>query len=389
MIDISEKSADAFAEYNAKGERIYRYVNQDLYSGRLIAISNQPVQFPNNTPYGTDTYLTVQSDNGITIYVPSQVANRYAPHQSLLDLMNNNVSTVLTNLITITVDGKQQTYALGSIKSAEYQIGATLQNAFASNPDAFVQYTRQGKIIKVDNINNTATIDADFTNANSGYYRLTMKLDDLIDTYTSLSNITDYPALAQGKEINFQIDGLALQRYDYADRFNHHIKGDYFIVRATRRHLKEYSNKVSLLYSALTGSLMTGYLYSNRANQGLLIEIAPKVVVGARIAYRQARRLQITKEDIRHHAKVTFRLNNIHNLQELQNTRYPAIIFSVNNYVKRHAHINHHNGSNRIISPEQLVKLQPAEMLTSNENVHDILNDVMQQTNTHRQQRND
>lgn len=328
------KVHDAMSYYatNREGKAMRRFPNQDLYSGRVVEVSNAPIIFPKRTGYGEDRFVIVELDNGLSIFVPARQAGLTQP-RSLSQLMGVHKSVVITDIFDKSGAAESgndlELFAIGSIQMAEYQIGAQLSSEFTKDPINFTDHIRKGIITHVDRNRQEAVVTIDLTENGEGYLDTRIKFDDLAFHYT-FQNITDIPWIQEGNEITFCFKNIYEREINNKDK---NIKGTYFDIECTRAGLPGYGKKEAdgkVARAIALGTEHYARLLSYSPRSGYRVEVVPQQRCGARIAQRISGHLNITKQDIKNHCwlQVTFD-RRVHKPSDLNKFKQPVIITKV------------------------------------------------------------
>lgn len=302
------KNSGTFSATDANGKNRVRFPKQDLYSGVIEEVSNNPIVFPERTGYGTDNYVRVYlEDEDLSIYVPARQAGLTQP-RALTQMRFHRCSVIVTDLYADSLEkenGNQPTmYAIGSIQMAEYQIGAQLRSEMVNDLKNFEKYNRTGEITHIDRRHQSAVVSMDLRKEGKGFIDVTVPFDDLRQHYR-FQRITDIKSLQEGHRITLHFNGVYERQIENREK---NIRGTYFEIVATRKTIKGfYSEAKSTLNSAFKGNQLTGYIYGRTAQNGILVEICPGQPLRSTSSYRHVSRdLNITNDDIKNHSKVSF-----------------------------------------------------------------------------------
>lgn len=356
------KNAGAFSATDTNGRNRVRFPKQDIYSGVVFEVSNNPIKFPDRTGYGTDNYVRVYlEDEDLSIYVPARQAGLTQP-RALTQMRFHRCSVVVTDLYAGSLEkenGNQPAmYAIGSIQMAEYQIGAQLRSEMVNDPKNFETYNRTGEITHIDRRHQTAVISMDLRGEGKGFIDVEVPFDDLMLHYR-FQRITDVKSLREGKNIVLHFNGVYERQMEDKTK---NIRGTYFDIKATRKTVHGFYSKAnSALASAVNGGQLTGYIYGRTAQNGILVEICPGMPLRSTSSYRHVSRdLQITNDDIKNHAEVSFtfvkRATGVEGAKLFleKKIKRPVIINSVK-------HVNTHRGMQTNLGTYKGVSQQQVE----------------------------
>lgn len=352
-------NAQSYLARNREGDMNRRFPKQDIYSGRVTEISNRPIKFPKRTGYGEDRYVVVELDNGLCVYVPSRQAGLTQP--SALNLMRDQLKSVIITDIydksNISENGNDNVlYAIGTIQSAEYQIGAALRSEFVNDPENFLNYNRSGIISGIDRLHQEAIVTIDLTDQGSGYIDTKIPLDDLIKHF-SFETITDFPEFEVGSPINFNFTNIFEREIENSDK---HIKGIYYDIECSREKLPDFrakKYKARVKTAIALQDEIPARLRGITARAGVLIELEPGEVYKANTNHRGINRINFTRDDIRDHAIVYVRIDpRIHSYEELKHGKVsrPIIITKIRHSRRKLTRqIAKNKGSYRGVSQQQ------------------------------------
>ena len=357
-----------FRRTGSQGQVTRMVANNDIYAGRITGISTRPIIFPANTNYGEQPFITLSLDNGLTVYIPQTEAGLTRPDN--LTLMRDQLKSVV---ITALYDNSnnhanargnaKELYAIGSITEAENQIGSNLQAEAANSNSNFFTYNRQGIITYINERSNNVIVTADLTREGRGYINVHMTFDELAPHYR-WQRISDIPWVKLNAPVSFRFKSITREQINSDDRH-----GSYFRIEGTRQDLPEYRNRIvsALICGIGTGEVQTGYLYANSNRYGLLVEIAPGVIVGANLTHRISGDTKITKADIRNHARIYWSFDSsIHSPEDVRRVRRPVLINEIaRDYQDHQVAVN--NGSRVKVSREAIENLAQRQNVISNE----------------------
>lgn len=350
-------NSQSYLARNREGAMKRRFPKQDLYSGRVTEISNAPIQFPQRTGYGEDRYVVVELDNGLSVYVPARQAGLTQP-TALTQMRDQLKSVIITDIYdksNISENGNDnELYAIGTIQSAEYQIGTALRSEFVNDPDNFLRYNRVGVISGIDRLHQVAIVTIDLTDQGSGYIDTKIPFDDLIKHY-SFEQITDFPEFEIGSEIDFNFTNI--YEREITDK-NKNIKGTYFDIQCTRENMPDFGTKkyrARLLSAISRHSEIKAYLRSHTARNGVLVEVVPGYTLEANTSFRGVSRINYTRDDIRDHAVVYIQFDpRVHSIDDLKRIKRPVIVTGIrHSRNKASRQIAKNKGSYRGVSQQQ------------------------------------
>lgn len=340
----------------------------DLFSGKVIEISHRKVAFPKFMKMNDDYYIVVYvAAANLYIYVPSHLAGINRP-RILSNMQGQYVSVVITNLLSY---GKSQhgnfapMVAVGSIQYAEYEVGKILQAEFVHNYQNFVNYERKGIITDIDDVHNHITVNLHLNVADAAnqikyaYISTTLGIKDIGYPYKWQKKISDFDFVKVGNTINCQINQVIprVVKDELHDRV-----GEYTQLICSRLNLADVKNADEfLLNKIVSGATFKAYLYSI-SSKALLLEIAPEVIVQARIAPRhlQAWYRAFKEELIKTHQAVDVQLDKrITSIKQIYTTHTPvAIVGTATDY------INHDIANN--LGNVELVSFQDVNKINKN-----------------------
>ena len=308
-----------------------RMPKQDIYSGIVDEISMEPIIFPERTGYGEDAYVVVHLDNDLRVYVPARQAGLMQP-RTLTQMRGQRKSVVITALFDRDNDNEfgnlPTSYAIGSIQSAEYQIGAELRAESVNHQDAFLNYTRTGFVERLIPRDDSVVVTVDLTREGKGYLSIKTSVDKLVMRYR-WQHVNDIPFLQEGQKINFRFTEIIEREIDNEQK---HIKGTYFELGISREDIPGFAaEEKGKLFNAIRGNVVKGYVYGISNRTGVLVELAPGRVFAANPSFRGvSRNLQLTKNDVRKHTTVYCQLDpRIHDLESLRRVKRPVIITGI------------------------------------------------------------
>lgn len=308
-----------------------RMPKQDIYSGIVDEISMEPIIFPERTGYGEDAYVVVHLDNDLCVYVPARQAGLTQP-RTLTQMRGQRKSVVITALFDRDNDNEfgnlPTSYAIGSIQSAEYQIGAELRAESVNHQDAFLNYTRTGFVERLIPRDDSVVVTVDLTREGKGYLSIKTSVDKLVMRYR-WQHVNDIPFLQEGQKINFRFTEIIEREIDNEQK---HIKGTYFELGISREDIPGFAaEEKGKLFNAIRGNVVKGYVYGISNRTGVLVELAPGRVFAANPSFRGvSRNLQLTKNDVRKHTTVYCQLDpRIHDLESLRRVKRPVIITGI------------------------------------------------------------
>ena len=308
-----------------------RMPKQDIYSGIVDEISMEPIIFPERTGYGEDAYVVVHLDNDLRVYVPARQAGLTQP-RTLTQMRGQRKSVVITALFDRDNDNEfgnlPTSYAIGSIQSAEYQIGAELRAESVNHQDAFLNYTRTGFVERLIPRDDSVVVTVDLTREGKGYLSIKTSVDKLVMRYR-WQHVNDIPFLQEGQKINFRFTEIIEREIDNEQK---HIKGTYFELGISREDIPGFAaEEKGKLFNAIRGNVVKGYVYGISNRTGVLVELAPGRVFAAKFSFRGvSRNLQLTRDDVRKHTTVYCQLDpRIHDLESLRHVKRPVIIIEI------------------------------------------------------------
>lgn len=263
-----------------------RMPKQDIYSGIVDEISMEPIIFPERTGYGEDAYVVVHLDNDLRVYVPARQAGLTQP-RTLTQMRGQRKSVVITALFDRDNDNEfgnlPTSYAIGSIQSAEYQIGAELRAESVNHQDAFLNYTRTGFVERLIPRDDSVVVTVDLTREGKGYLSIKTSVDKLVMRYR-WQHVNDIPFLQEGQKINFRFTEIIEREIDNEQK---KIKGTYFELGISREDIPGFAaEEKGKLFNAIRGNVVKGYVYGISNRTGVLVELAPGRVFAANPSFR-------------------------------------------------------------------------------------------------------
>lgn len=308
-----------------------RMPKQDIYSGIIDEVSMEPIIFPERTGYGKDAYVVVHLDNDLRVYVPARQAGLMQPC-TLAQMRGQRKSVVVTALFDRGNDNESgnlpTSYAIGSIQSAEYQIGAELRAESVNHRDAFLNCNRTGFVEQLVPRDDSVVVTVDLTREGKGYLSVKASVDKLVMRYR-WQHINDIPLLQKGQKINFRFTEIIEREIDNEQK---NIKGTYFELGISRKNIPGFATeKKAKLFNTIRGNLVSGYVYGINNRTDVLVELAPGCVFPAKSSFRGvSRNLQLTRDDVRKHTTVYCQLDpRIHDLESLRHVKRPVIIIEI------------------------------------------------------------
>lgn len=310
-----------------------RFPIQTVFTGVINHVSAIKIKFPNNTEYGTDRFVRLDLENGLSIYVPSRQAGLNQPND-LYQMQGQIKSAVITNIIQKDNKSNSPTVVLGSINSAEYQIGYTLYSQFENNPTAFKDYLRKGIVTGISNKRGKVTIS--LADNDLGHIDFEMSADQLGYLY-SFQKVSDLVGIEMGAPINFYLTNIIKQTIKRTDK---DIKGDYYQLVGDRLNLPSVHNnepQKKVMQALIERGRFDGYIYSITPRNGIRVEVAPKLFINCSISPRivSLASKQLGHQDVVNHTHVFLKWNNkCQSMDDLKHLPRPAQIVDIDRQYK-------------------------------------------------------
>lgn len=310
-----------------------RFPVQTVFTGVINHISAIKIKFPNNTEYGTDRFVRLDLENGLSIYIPSRQAGLNQPND-LYQMQGQIKSAVITNIIQKDNNSNSPTVVLGSINSAEYQIGYTLYSQLEYNPNTFKNYIRKGIVTSISDKHGKVTIS--LADHNLGHLDFEMSTDQLGYLY-SFQKVKDLTGIKKGAPINFYITNIIKQTIKRPDK---NIKGDSYKLIGDRLNLPSVQNnepQKKVLQALIERGRFDGYIYSITPRNGIRVEIAPNFFINCSISPRivSLASKQLGHQDVINHTHVFLKWNNkCQSMNDLKHLTRPAQIVDIDRKYK-------------------------------------------------------
>lgn len=212
--------------------------------------------------------IEVTTNEGITVYVRLTDGGLRQPKNPGL-MVGKYYAVVITNLIDLSDSGdnEERFCAIGSIQTAEYMIGYSLNARMAVNPKEFHDEKRIGTINSIVNTDINGRRHEMVFFEYSGLQL--MMMDYQVGYYSQAHPLTSEYRL--GDEVAFQIQNVELTRIDDAERG---LRGSYFDIRASGKRFKE-NPKITVNRLVATGAFINAYITKVDPVKGVLVEVAP------------------------------------------------------------------------------------------------------------------
>lgn len=265
FIDIAKTIPSELLELASSAKRIdsKTKLQSKIFRGFVQAIYSNVVIGNKKT-----ALIEVITNDGIPIYVRLDDGGLRQPKNSGL-MIGKYYAVVITNLIDLSNSGdnEERFCAIGSIQTAEFMLGYSLNSRMEANPKEFHDEKRIGTINSIVNTDiNGKRHEMVFFEYNGLQL---MMMDYQVGYYSQAHPLTTEYQL--GDEIAFQIQNVELTRIDDKERG---LSGSYFDIRASGKRYKE-NPKVTVNRLVATGAFINAYITKVDPVKGVLVEVAP------------------------------------------------------------------------------------------------------------------
>lgn len=330
---------------NRQGNEAKSFPLHNVFSGTIEeAVTDVPVIFPSNTPYGIDNYVIVHITNtNLYVYVPAKMAGLQQA-KNLTQMIGRPVSVIIEHIVStqeVSAKSSAPMVALGSIQSAEYEIGLVQSSLLTYLGAEYFDYIHTGIITGIDDRHGTISVAVEFNLSRqpneyrAGYLPTTMDIHNLTHLYSWQTKPSDLDFVRIGQKIDCKITYLSHTKIDEPK-----LKGDLFTPWISSLDVPSTQTPDQIVQNKIL-TLARSKAYVHRIEEhDVIVEIAPKFFVKARISPRLLAIMhqKIDRLATKEHLEVIVQFDyHIRSVKQLKSFKgYPVTIVQINQNTPNH-----------------------------------------------------